>query len=208
MIGIFGGTFDPPHLGHSTLAESVWHHCRLSQIRWIPLNQAVHKTQPLANPAQRLAMVQAAIAGYPTFYADPCEIERRGPSYMVDTLTTLHTQLPGQTLCLMIGSDTFSQLSRWKTPHQILQLAHLIVVRRADHPQTPPANLTLHNADTTADLHQCSAGLVYQHTITPPAISSTAIRSALTQGDQTISRHLSPAVWALIRQQKLYQPAT
>lgn len=207
MIGIFGGTFDPPHLGHLALAESVRQTLRLSQIRWIPLYQAVHKTQPRASTAQRLAMVQATIADQPAFCVDTCEIARGGPSYMVETLSELQTRLPGQTLCLMIGSDTFAQLDRWKDPQQILQLAHLIVVQRADHTLTPP-NLTLHDTDTASTLHRCSSGLVYRYSASLPAISSTTIRSALAQGDPTVTRHVAPAVRALIRQQQLYQQTT
>ncbi len=201
MIGIFGGTFDPPHLGHLALAESVRHTLGLSQIRWIPLHQAVHKTQPHASAAQRQAMVQATIADQPAFCVDTIEIARGGPSYMVDTLTELQTRLPGQTLCLIMGSDTFSQLHRWHKPQQIQQLAHLIVARRTGH--TP--NLILHHTDTVSALHQCASGLVYQHTVTLPAISSTAIRNALAQGDQTAMRQTVPAVRTLIRQQRLYQ---
>ena len=207
MIGIFGGTFDPPHLGHSVLAESVCHTLSLSQVLWIPLHQAVHKTQPQVNVAQRLAMVQAAIADCPAFCAETCEIERGGPSYMVETLTTLHTRLPDQILCLIMGSDTFSQLGRWKKSQHILQLAHLIVVRRGDHHAAPPAGLNLHYTETADALHECSAGLVYQHTGVPPVISSTAIRQALARGDQTVMHHVSPAVRTVIRQYQLYQAA-
>jgi nicotinate-nucleotide adenylyltransferase len=205
MIGILGGTFDPPHLGHLTLAESVYCTLGLSQVRWIPLYQAVHKTQPQASAIQRLALVQAAISSQPAFCVDTSEIERGGPSYMVDTLTTLQQRLPNQTLCLIIGSDTFSQLDHWKQPTQLLQLSHLIVVQRANQPLTPPDHLTLKYTDQPTALRQCSSGLVYQHTLTPPAISSTAIRQALAQGDQTVVHQLPHAVRTLIQQQRLYQ---
>ncbi len=208
MIGIFGGTFDPPHLGHLTLAESVHRTLRLSQIRWIPLHQAVHKTQPQASALQRLALVQAAITSQPAFCVDTCEIERGGPSYMVDTLSALQQRLPGHTLCLIIGSDTFSQLHHWKQPRQLLQLAHLIVVQRANQPLTPPDSLTLNYTDQPTALHQCSSGLVYQHTLTPPAISSTTIRRALARNDQAIAHQLPDAVHTLIRQHGLYRQAT
>ena len=135
-------------------------------------------------------------------------MKRGGPSYMVETLASLRVCLPHQPLCLMMGSDTFSQLDHWRKPQQILQLAHLIVVHRADHTRPPPASLSLNYTDTLSELQQCSSGLVYQHMITLPAISSTTIRYALAQGDPTVARHLPPAVHTLIRQQQLYQQTT
>jgi nicotinate-nucleotide adenylyltransferase len=131
MIGVLGGTFDPIHFGHLRPALDCLQALALEEVRLIPLNVAVHRPQPVASSALRLAMLEAAIAGQPGFVADPRELERPGGSYTYDTLISLRAELgDAEPLCLLIGADAFAGFLDWHRPADILDLAHLVVMRR------------------------------------------------------------------------------
>lgn len=205
MIGLFGGTFDPVHWGHLRLARRVQRELDLSEIRWIPLNQAVHKDQPIAHASQRLTMVQAAIQDYPAFCVDTCELTRGGPSFMVDTLADIQARSPYESYCLLVGADAFARFADWKQPQRILQLAHLVVVQRPGYVLEPPPWLATLCCTTAAKLHQQSAGLIYVQTVEPCAFASTTIRQAVAE-QHDVQAMLPPTVLAFIQQQCLYQP--
>ena len=207
MIGIFGGTFDPIHYGHLRIALDVKERLGLSEIRFTPLKQAVHRDQPLSTPTQRLQMVKAAIADQPGFVADDRELLRPGASYSVDTLTSLREEQGDQPLCLLLGSDAFNGFLNWHRPMDILKLAHLVVMSRpgedkSDNPQLQ-ALLTQHLTTDRAALKQQPGGLIYFQTVTQLDISSTRIRELVTRG-QSVSYLLPPRVEAFIQQEMLY----
>src|SRR5579864_366976 len=104
-IGILGGTFDPIHFGHLRSALELHQALDLAEVRLIPCYQPVHRKSPIASPEQRLAMVRKAVENEPALQVDSCEIQRKGPSYMIDTLLTLHKKLPHTPLCLIMGID-------------------------------------------------------------------------------------------------------
>jgi len=205
MIGLFGGTFDPVHQGHIQLALSVQQALALSEVRWIPLCSAVHKRQPIASPAQRLAMLQLAIRDYPAFWVEDIELQRGGASYTVDTLVAMRQHWPHHTLCWLAGTDAMARFSTWKAPQRLLQLAHIIVVQRVGYTLDLPDWLAGHGCDSAAALHQQSAGLIYQHRLAPAAVSSTTVRQGLMQG-QDIAAMLPQSVLNFIQQQGLYKP--
>ena len=207
MIGLFGGTFDPVHWGHLRLATRVQRELKLSEIRWIPLNQAVHKDQPIADAAQRVSMVQAAIQDNPGFCIDTCELRRGGPSFMVDTLTDIQASLPDETFCLIVGADALAHFSKWKQPQRILQLAHIVGVQRPGCAFNPPPWLAAHCCTRVADLHQQTAGLIYQQTMTPSTLASTTIRQALIE-QRDVQTMLPTPVLAFIQHHNLYRPNT
>src|SRR3712207_5576514 len=134
-IGVFGGTFDPVHLGHLILAEQCREQAQLDQVWFIPAARPPHKQdRPLTPFAQRLEMLALALAGHPAFRADDLEKDRPGPSYTVDTLEEVRRRQPGQELELLIGSDCLPDLPRWREPVRILELAGLLVVARPGWP--------------------------------------------------------------------------
>ncbi len=134
-VGIFGGTFDPVHLGHLILAEQCREQAKLDQVLFVPAALPPHKQQqPLTSFAHRAEMLALAISGHPAFRVDELEKERAGPSYTVHTLTHLHEQRPGDELCFILGSDSVQDLPIWYQPQRILELATLVVVARADWP--------------------------------------------------------------------------
>ncbi|MES9833947.1 MAG: nicotinate-nucleotide adenylyltransferase [Candidatus Thiodiazotropha sp. L084R] len=207
MIGIFGGTFDPIHYGHLRTALDVMQAVGLEQIRFIPLHGPVHRNPPQASPGVRLQMVEAAISGQDGFVADDRELKRAGPSYTVDTLLDLREAFPDQTLCLLMGMDAFSGFPNWYKPDEILELAHLIVMRRPGEDQLSLASQNLLNKDQGPDIsmvNQQSAGVILLQTVTQLDISSTRIRSMLSQGN--LPRYLLPeAVLELVVEQELYK---
>ncbi len=134
-VGVFGGTFDPIHLGHLLLAEQCREQARLDQLLFVPAALPPHKREQTLTPfAQRVEMLALAISGHTAFHIDELEKDRAGPSYTVDTLTHLQAQRPGDELCFIIGSDSLHDLPLWYQPRRILELAALLVVGRADWP--------------------------------------------------------------------------
>ena len=135
-IGVFGGTFNPPHSGHLRLAEMVRERFGLDRVLWIPNSRSPFKTgEELADAADRLAMVRAATAGNAAFSVSEIETRQRGASYTVETLRKLQEAHPGAAFRLMVGSDHLSGFSRWREPEEIARRAPLIVFPRAGHEQ-------------------------------------------------------------------------
>jgi nicotinate-nucleotide adenylyltransferase len=134
-IGVLGGTFDPVHLGHLRIAEEVRLQLELRRLIFIPAGQPLLRAQgPLSSAADRLQMVDLAVAGNPAFQVCRSEIKRSGPSYTVDTLAELLQRLGTKTrLFFIVGVDVLDQFHRWKDPEQVLELCHLVVVTRPGH---------------------------------------------------------------------------
>jgi len=112
MIGILGGTFDPIHNGHLRTALDVQQCLSLEEVRFIPCGVPPHRVAPVAEPIQRLSMVRAAIARKKKYTVDDREIRRKGPSYMVDTLTSLKRDFKDKSLCLILGTDACNGLEQ------------------------------------------------------------------------------------------------
>jgi nicotinate-nucleotide adenylyltransferase len=206
-IGIFGGTFDPIHLGHLRTGFELLQSLQLSELRWIPVGNPGHREPPLAAAALRLEMVRAAVAGQPGFVLDEREVRRSGASYTVDTLEELHAEHPARPLCLVLGMDAFLGLTAWRRWADILELAHLVVAHRPGW-QRPEQGLLrdlLEQRGTThaADLHAALAGRIYVHAVTQLEISSTGLRDIITSGRDP--RFLVPEpVRAIIRETGCY----
>ncbi|MDH3519408.1 MAG: nicotinate-nucleotide adenylyltransferase [Myxococcales bacterium] len=133
-IGIFGGTFNPIHLGHLRAAEEVREALSLTQMLFVPAARPPHKTGSVADaiaPAEdRLRWVRAAVADHPAFAVDALEIERGGPSYSVDTLHQIAGRTAPEAPVFVLGCDAFSELGSWREPEALLSLAHILVMTR------------------------------------------------------------------------------
>ena len=130
-LGIFGGTFDPPHDGHVAVAKDVADALRLDRLLWIPAGEPPHKSRQDLTPASlRLEMVHAATAADARFEVSEAETERAGRSYTVDTLRALRRGFPHAALYLIVGADEYDALGGWREPERILELARLAVVDR------------------------------------------------------------------------------
>lgn len=130
-IGIFGGTFDPVHLGHLVLAEQCRDQCGLDQVWFMPAALPPHKQQAKISPARtRCEMLEFAIAGNPQFQLSRMELDRAGPSYTVTTLQQLRDEDPARELFLLVGADSIRDLPTWRQPERILELATVVAVNR------------------------------------------------------------------------------
>lgn len=135
-VGLFGGSFNPPHLGHLVVAEALREACGLDRVIWMVAAQPPHKVgAELAPPEDRLEMTHRAIAGNPHFVVSDLEVRRAseqgGPSYTVDTLRQLTAALPDVRWSLLVGEDSLAAFHTWREPQEILQLAGLVVYRRS-----------------------------------------------------------------------------
>ncbi len=131
-IGVFGGTFDPPHTGHVLVAGDACEALGLDTVVWIPVaQQPLKDAPPLAPAAGRRQMVELAIRGDPRFSLDTVEMDRGGLSFTVDTLETLTERHPDAGLVLLVGADSWASFDRWRNPKRILELSGVAVIARA-----------------------------------------------------------------------------
>ena len=207
-MGIFGGTFDPVHFGHLRVAFELYQDLDLAEVRMIPARQPPHRGAPNASPEQRVALLKAALAGQSALRLDLREMDREGPSYTVDTLSSLRADLGDTPLCLIMGSDAFGSLGSWHRWEAIVENAHIIVAHRPGWHLDTDAGIGRRLRDRITNepgaLRAAPAGRVLPWQVTQLAISSTRIREMLAQG--LSPRYLLPqGVLKLIESQKLYQ---
>ena len=187
-IGVFGGTFDPPHLGHLVVASDACAALELDRVLWIPSAVPPHKVHTVRAPAEtRLELVEAAIEGDPRFTADGLELCRAGPSYTVDTLRELARRHPGAELVLLIGADNLREIPGWKEPHEILRLARVAVLSRD-------------GAGVPADAPIPATAVA----VTRVDVSATEVRRRSAAGE-TIRYLVPDAVRALVERRGLYR---
>ena len=208
-IGVFGGMFDPIHLGHLRPVLETADALGLAEVRVVPCGTPPHRSVPHAPAALRRRLVEAALRGEPRFVLDARELERPGPHYTVDTLTALRSELGlQQPLVLLLGADAFATLDRWHRWRELLDLAHLAVLLRpaATLPEAGPvANLLRERrAPHAAALAAQPAGSIWLQPVTPLPISSSALRAMLARGASV--RYLVPdSVWELLRSASEYR---
>lgn len=211
-LGIFGGTFDPPHIAHLRLAIEAREMLGLEQIVIVPAGNPPLRDAPQASPQDRLAMVKRAIADLPYCHVDASEIFADGPSYTIATLERLRQQHGRQRpLVLLLGVDAFVRLPAWHRWHELFALAHIGVATRPGHPALPQKVGTDETASAAwegelaaelvteyvarlghaADLAQKPAGRIVPFDITPLDVSATLIRRLLADGRD--ARHLVSA---------------
>ena len=168
-LGIFGGTFDPPHLGHLLVASHILETLELDRIILVPAATSPHKrNRPLTEAEHRLAMVRLAVAGVPQMEVSDAEVRRGGVSYTVDTLRILQQEHARAGLTLIIGMDNLAEFGAWKDPDDILQIARVVVMTRPGY-QVP------HQADAYVRQMQLCA-------VPEIAIASREIRRRVYEG--------------------------
>ncbi len=130
-LGLFGGTFDPPHVGHLALAEWARERLRLDRVLFLPAGQPPHKRRArVSSAAARLAMTRLAVRGNPAFEVSTLEIESDGPSYTVDTVRRIAAARPGSRFYLLVGADSLDDFRTWHEPEAILAHCTLAVAGR------------------------------------------------------------------------------
>lgn len=195
-IGIYGGTFNPIHLGHLVSAQDAVEQLRLDRLFWVPCAQPPHKSgAPLASADDRCALIEAAIAGDPRMRLCPWEIERGGVSYTVDTLRRFRAEFPKANLFFLIGADSLYELHTWREIGAIFELCRIVTVARPGF-AIRRSRIRLPRQRVARLLRDVVPG----HEI---GVSSTEIRRRLAVGRSI--RYLVPAaVEALIRARGLY----
>ena len=195
-LGLFGGTFDPVHLGHLVLAEQCREACGLDRVWFVVAGSPPHKPGERTAVGHRLEMARIAVAGHPAFEVSDVEARRPGPHYSVETLGQVHRDRPGDDLFFLIGADSLADLPFWRHPEGIARLATLVVVNRPgiDPTETP----------AWPDLGPEARPMV-SVTIPPIGIASHDLRRRLAEGRSV--RYLVPrGVEAYIEAQGLYRP--
>lgn len=184
-LAIFGGTFDPIHLGHLSVA---WEASELlgAEVCLLPASVPPHRPPPVANAAQRVAILRAALQRQSRLSLDTRELERSGPSYTFDTLLDLRAEHGERPLVLLIGADAFTGLPGWHRWRELFTVAHVGVLSRpgvdASLPDELQREFDLRRVDDAAALHGKPAGLIAELAVTPLEISATRIRELLAAG--------------------------
>jgi nicotinate-nucleotide adenylyltransferase len=129
-LGLFGGTFDPIHLGHLILAEACREACALDRVWFVVAGAPPHKPGDRTSAADRLEMVRIAIAGHPAFEVSELETHRPGPHYSVETIEEVHRLRPEDDLFFLVGADSLADLPHWRQPERIVAMATVVVVDR------------------------------------------------------------------------------
>ncbi|NNF40178.1 MAG: nicotinate-nucleotide adenylyltransferase [Woeseiaceae bacterium] len=185
-MGVFGGTFDPIHYGHLRTAFEMLQALRFDEVRFIPCGDPPHRGTTYASTAERLRMVELAVAGQPGFTVDDRELRRAGPSYTIDTLLALREEYPDRSLGLIVGMDAFLGLQSWHRWDEMLDVAHIIVAHRPGWkaPDMGALGDLIAESGThrVRDLHASRRGRVHIHAVTQLEISSTEIRELVAAG--------------------------
>lgn len=210
-LGILGGTFDPVHRAHLALARVAADRLSLAQVLWIPAGQPPHRPPPKAMPADRVAMVGAAIADDPRFVLDPSEAASTAASYTVHTLERLRRQFgPVRPLVLLMGADAFLGLASWHRWREIFDLAHIAVATRPgfslERIEPPLAEVVENCRPASADF-SVPAGSVRSFELVAGTVSATEVRDCLAAGepDERLLELLPGPVLDYIRHHHLYR---
>lgn len=210
-IGILGGTFDPVHLAHLALARKALDRFGLAGVRWIPAGRPWHRDAPGASPADRVAMVRAAIAGEPRFVLDASEAEADAPGYTVDTLARLRRDLgPDRPIVLLMGADAFRGLAGWHRWRELFDLAHIAVATRPgflldEVPAPLAAEFAARRRSAGADFSRPAGGIL-SFELVAGTVSATKVRTLLAAGatDEQLRELLPAPVLDYIRRNHLY----
>jgi len=216
MIGVYGGTFDPIHYGHLRPVLDVVEALNIEKCHFIPCSIPYHRALPLASSKQRLEMIATAIKLEPRFYLDPCEINREGISYTIDTLEFIRTEVTkNQTLCLIIGIDAFYKFDHWYRWKNILDLCHIVVTHRPGWDvealrYSSQISVELGKVISSQrvlnkdKLEDSSCGKIMFQSVTQLDISATKIRALLAE-NKSVQYLLPDDVIKIIKNQNIYE---
>jgi nicotinate-nucleotide adenylyltransferase len=190
-LGVYGGTFDPIHLGHLILAESCREACGLERVWFVVAGSPPHKPGGRTDVQHRLKMVKMAIAGHPAFEVSEIESSGPGPHYSAETLARIRRERPDDDLFFLIGGDSLADLPSWRSPETIVRLASLVVANRPGF--EPPAIAVVADA---LPIHKVA--------MPPVGIASSEIRRLKGEG-KSIRYQVPRAVEAYIDAHGLYR---
>lgn len=207
LIGLLGGTFDPVHQGHLTLARELLTTLPFNELRLIPCHQPVHRAQPMASATDRLNMLKLGVDEQKEarLIVDDCELKRHTPSYMIETLTELKQRLPEATLALIMGFDAWQGFLSWHQWERILEQTHLVIVSRPGYDLPTEGKLAQlleqHRIKHPKELLAKPAGAILVQAQFQLPLSATASREALAKQQFD---HLPACVADYIKAHHLY----
>jgi nicotinate-nucleotide adenylyltransferase len=208
-IGIFGGTFDPIHIGHTRVAMEFSSAFELDRVLMMVAATPPHRDPPAASSRDRLRMVQMAVKDIPTLEASDMELVREGPSYTIDTVREVRKTTGGGLIWMALGGDAYALIRTWHHPEEVLAQTHLVVLTR------PGFSVDL-MASLSKEMGRCYTlkGDIYYHEsgatlrclqVSPFNISSSMIRKAVSEGGN-VSELVTGEVLQYIKQKGLYLP--
>jgi len=199
-VAIFGGSFDPVHFGHLWMAELSREAMNLDEVLFIPTATSPLKPNgPVASNDQRIAMLSLALSGHPQMRIDTREIDRGGVSFTVDTVRSLRSERPDDEWFLLVGTDAFNSLDRWKEPKALLSMITPIVLRRGgDEAPNWPLIEQLVGVDRMQEIKAAAINI-------PMIELSSGELRARAQSQRSIRFRLPRPVEAFIESEKLYR---
>ena len=205
LVGLYGGTFDPVHLGHLHAAQAAREELNLSSVHLILSARPGHRAAPAEDTAHRWQMLQLACATSPGLVADDSELKRSGPSYTIDTLTHWITAHPEALPCWIMGQDAFATLPIWHRWAELMQWCNIIVLRRPgdERPEPRQVQRLCHEHEVEVMDNQ-RIGQVYRVQREMLEVSATDIRARLKKG-LPVKNLLADPVSTYIRQHHLYE---
>jgi len=216
-IGLFGGTFNPIHTCHLTVADQVRQLMGLERIIFVPAGTPPFKASALAPAADRLEMVRLAVQSHPWAEVSAIEIEREGPSYSVDTVAALRHEHPEDAFFFLVGADAFADILGWRDYRRLVTLCEFIVIARPSRSFLSLRQLPLLAQEEVGRLQALDRGEVTQERVSlstggriwlvhlPPCpVSSTAIREAIQAG-RPVEALLPESVASYILRKGLYR---
>lgn len=192
-FGVFGGSFDPPHLGHLAVAQAAIEALHLDEVIFVPASRNPFKPRGEASPEQRLEMTRLMVEGIDMMSVSDVETSRGGPSYMVDTITELTTVLPGHAW-LLLGADAVAHFPEWKRPERIVKMVRLGVVGR------PPDEAARAIVRLPGQFQECCDAIPMK----PNTISSSRVRESIARG-HSAEMWLDPKVWEYVCERGIYK---
>jgi len=208
-LALLGGTFDPVHYAHLRCADEARVKLGLESLYLLPAGVPPHRASPQASNPQRLKMLQLALAEFPQLQIDTRELDRDGPSYMVDTLQELRNESPQRPLLLLIGQDAANDLDRWQRWQDLFELAHIVIMTR---PGQRPAYRSELEQQIDRRLHtdvqsmlESTAGGVLALQVTAIDVCATTIKTMIGLGRSPRGMLPGP-VLDYINEEGLYQP--
>lgn len=193
-VGVFGGTFDPIHVGHLAAARVAIECAKLDRVLFVPSAQPPHRAAAVGPAKDRLAMSRLAIENEPRFEVSDVEVARGARSYTADTMSELHRAHPGDELFLILGWDAARLFKTWREPERVSDLASVVIVGRPGIPLPTPADIKAAGLDPAR---------VILCTVPTPDISGSALRGAIA-GGQSVSGQVPASVERYIADHRLY----
>lgn len=212
MLGIFGGSFDPPHFGHIRSVLGLLENFDFEQIRLIPCQLSPHKDNVHASANHRWQMLNLICTNYEKLIADDRELKRQAPSYTIDTLLELREEYgEKRSIVLIIGVDVFLKFCKWHRYEEILSLCHILLVQRPGYSLIDGVGgdggekeyFDINNTKDIGILSSQPFGKIYASDLEEVNVSSTLIRKSISEGQQP--KFMLPGnIWNYIRRNKLY----